>query len=123
MDKIDFLKKAEDDLFQQVQNLRNRSNESLENDAQYCFVLCNAKINFINSLINSVRFAMSGHAPEEVVDSTIEAVKHVEENFKSFLGTPCEIPKMTIEESHALSERMLNRTLEEMQQENFDESE
>lgn len=128
MDKIEFLKQAEDDLFKQIQNLRNRSNESLESGAQYCFVLCNAKISFINSLINSVRFAMSGHAPEEVIDSTIEAVKHIEENFKPFLGTPCEttpceIPKMTVEESQALSERMFNRTLEEMQKENFDESE
>lgn len=87
MDKIEFLKQAEADLWEQVQNLRNRSNESLESDAQYCFVLCNAKINFINSILNSVRFAMSGHAPEEVVESTIEAVKHVEENFKVFLGT------------------------------------
>jgi hypothetical protein len=86
-DKIEFLKKSEADLWEQVQNLRNRSNESLENGAQYCFVLCNAKINFLNSLLNSVRFAMSGHAPEEVIDSTIEAVKHVEENFKPFLGT------------------------------------
>ncbi len=87
MDKIEFLKQAESDLWEQIQNLRNRSNESLESDAQYCFVLCNAKINFINSILSSVRFAMSGHAPEEVVESTIEAVKHVEENFKVFLGT------------------------------------
>lgn len=128
MDKIEFLKKAEADLFDQIMNLRNRSNESLESGAQYCFVLCNAKINFINSLINDVRFAMSGHAPAMVVDSVIEAIKHVEENFKPFLGTPCErtpceIPKMTVEESKALSDRMFNRSLEEMQQENFDEYE
>lgn len=90
MDKLEFLKKAEDDLFTQVMNLRNRSNESLESGAQYCFVLCNAKISFINSLITDVRFAMSGHAPDVVVDSVIDAVKHVEENFKPFLGTPCE---------------------------------
>lgn len=128
MDKIQFLKEAEEKLWEQVQNLRNRSNESLENGAQYCFVLCNAKISFINSLLNSVRFAMSGHAPDEVIDSTIEAVKHVEEHFKQFLGTPCEttpceIPKMSVEDSQALSERMFNRSLEEMKKENFDEYE
>jgi hypothetical protein len=89
-EKLDFLKKAEDDLFKQVSDLRNRSNESLESGAQYCFVLCNAKISFLNSLINDVRFAMSGHAPEVVVDSVIDAIKHVEENFKPFLGSPCE---------------------------------
>lgn len=128
MDKIEFLKQAEADLWEQVQNLRNRSNESLESDAQYCFVLCNAKINFINSILNSVRFAMSGHAPEEVVESTIEAVKHVEENFKVFLGTPCEtsvceVPKISVEQSQAISKRMLNRSIEDMQKENFDEAE
>ncbi|AFC21843.1 hypothetical protein GAP32_391 [Cronobacter phage vB_CsaM_GAP32] len=90
MNKIELLKQAENNLFEQITNLRNRSNESLESGAQYCFVLCNAKINFINSLINDVRFAMSGHAPDMVIDSVIEAVKHVEENFKPFLGTPCE---------------------------------
>lgn len=133
-EQIEFLKKAENDLFNQIQELRNRSNESLESGAQYCFVLCNAKINFINSLLNDVRFAMSGHAPQMVIDSVIEAVTCVEENFKPFLGTPCEtslsterknseLPKMTVEESQALSERMFNRTLEDMQKENFDEYE
>lgn len=89
-EQLAFLKKAEDDLFTQVMNLRNRSNESLESGAQYCFVLCNAKISFINSLISDVRFAMSGHAPDVVVESVIDAINHVEENFKPFLGTPCE---------------------------------
>lgn len=89
MEKNEFLKQAEADLWEQVQELRNRSNEALDEGANYCFVLCNAKINFINSLLNSVRYAMSGTAPSVVVDSTIEAVKHVEENFKVFLGTPC----------------------------------
>lgn len=89
-EQLAFLKKAEDDLFTQVMNLRNRSNESLESGAQYCFVLCNAKISFINSLISDVRFAMSGHAPDVVVESVIDAINHVDENFKPFLGTPCE---------------------------------
>lgn len=89
IEKQNFLKQAEDDLFNQVMNLRNRSNESLESGAQYCFVLCNAKISFINSLISDVRFAQSGHAPDIVVDSVIDAIKHIEDNFKPFLGNPC----------------------------------
>ena len=123
MEKNEFLKQAEADLWEQVQELRNRSNEALDEGANYCFVLCNAKINFINSLLNSVRYAMSGTAPSVVVDATIEAVKHVEENFKSFLGTPCEIPKMSQEDLNNLSDRMFNTELKEMQKENFNESE
>ncbi|QXO12646.1 hypothetical protein pEaSNUABM49_00405 [Erwinia phage pEa_SNUABM_49] len=86
MTDAEFLKQAEEDLWTQVQNLRNRSNEALEEGATYRFVLCNAKISFINSLLRDIQFARSGHAPDIVVKSTIEAVKHVEENFKPFLG-------------------------------------
>ncbi len=87
----DFLIQAEFTLLDQIQNLRNQSNESLEGGAQYCFVLCNAKINFLTSILGSVTFALSGAAPAEVVNATVEAVKHVEETFSTFLGTACDI--------------------------------
>lgn len=89
MSDCDFLKQAEEELNTQVQNLRNQSNESLEYGANYSFVLCNAKISFINSLLRDVQFARSNHVPDVVVKSTINAVKHVEENFKTFLCQCC----------------------------------
>ncbi|SOK58678.1 hypothetical protein [Yersinia phage fHe-Yen9-04] len=84
--ELEFLKDSQVKLIEQVQNLRNRSNESLEEGATYRFVLCNAKISFLNSIIHDIEFAMSGHAPDIVIQSTIDAVTHVEENFKPFLG-------------------------------------
>lgn len=84
---MDILEKAENDIFEQMQNLRNRAVDALDEGANYRFVLCNAKISFLQSLLTDVRFARSGHAPPIVVQSVIEAVQHVEENFRPFLGT------------------------------------
>lgn len=68
-------------------NLNNRINDALGNGESYAFVLCKAKVSFIQSLIDDVNAALAGQVPEVVVVSTLEAVKHVEENFQPFLGT------------------------------------
>jgi hypothetical protein len=88
----EFLVQAETDMLERIQIIRNNSNDHLENGANYAFVLCNAKINFISSIITDISWALSGNAPTVVVESIILAVQHVEENFSQFLGT-CESTK------------------------------
>lgn len=83
----EFLNEALVLLSTKVSNLNNRINDALGNGESYAFVLCKAKVSFIQSLIDDVNAALAGQVPEVVVVSTLEAVKHVEENFQSFLGT------------------------------------
>lgn len=83
----ELLNEALELLSTKVSNLNNRINDALGNDESYAFVLCKAKVSFIQSLIDDVNAALAGQVPAVVVSSTIEAVKHVEENFQPFLGT------------------------------------
>jgi len=102
-----------------VSNLNNRINDALGNGESYAFVLCKAKVSFIQSLIDDVNAALAGQVPEVVVASTLEAVKHVEENFQPFLGTcgsECSYklvqisPEKSIEISRRMAESMKKGT-------------
>lgn len=75
------------ELTDKASSLNNRINDALGNGEGYAFVLCKAKVSFVQSLIDDVNAALAGQVPDVVVVSTLEAVKHVEENFQPFLGT------------------------------------
>lgn len=81
------LKDAEEQLFNEVIKLRARSNESLESGNMYCFVLCNAKMNYINKVLNDIRYALSGYASEKIVNKVLNIINSVDEDFNKYIGT------------------------------------
>lgn len=76
-----------DELKKSVHDLGSQAADSLDEGANYKFVLCKAKINFINSLIGDIDSALSGQFPDVLVKSTLETVRHIHDNFQEFLGT------------------------------------
>lgn len=81
-----------DELGKSVHDLGSQATDSLDEGANYKFVLCKAKINFINSLISDIDAALAGQVPDVLVESTIQTVRHIHDNFQEFLGT-CGAPE------------------------------
>lgn len=90
--EMDELISMRDELWNAVHDLGSEASDSLDAGANYKFVLCKAKISFINSLIADINSAIQGNVPDVLVQSTLETVRHVHQNFKEFLGT-CGTPE------------------------------
>lgn len=84
---LEQLEQAKITLNFQLQQLKSESTNSLEEGANYKFVLCTAKISFIESILDDVNRALAGSVPSIIVQSTLLAVEHLEQNFQQFLGT------------------------------------
>lgn len=80
------LRNAKKKLTEYISSLNDESADSLDSGANYKFVLCTAKVNFIKSIIADIDRALAGTVPDIVLQSTLQAVDEIEENFSAFLG-------------------------------------
>lgn len=76
-----------DELWNAVHDLGSEATDSLDNGANYKFVLCKAKISFINSLIADINSAITGDVPDVMIESTLKTVRHIHQHFQEFLGS------------------------------------